>query len=147
MSSHGQDDGGVYRPPMIAPTAMEGEERSRDRRSKVRAEKEIQRRASRSAFIKELANEVEGRPEEVREVVGATESKAMQRDRARLEARAQEEEELFARVPLSRVDRKKVKQLKQARNGYNSDPDIETLSTNNACFRIILTYLNSYLPG
>lgn len=112
-----EDDGGVYRPPMIAPTAMEGEERSRDRRSKVRAEKEIQRRASRSAFIKELANEVEGRPEEVREVVGATESKAMQRDRARLEARAQEEEELFARVPLSRVDRKKVKQLKQARNG------------------------------
>ncbi len=84
---------------------------------------------------------------QVREVVGATESKAMQRDRARLEARAQEEEELFARVPLSRVDRKKVKQLKQARNGYNSDPDIETLSTNNACFRIILTYLNSYLPG
>jgi hypothetical protein len=54
---------------------------------------------------------------QVREVVGATESKAMQRDRARLEARAQEEEELFARVPLSRVDRKKVKQLKQARNG------------------------------
>jgi hypothetical protein len=84
---------------------------------------------------------------QVREVVGATESKAMQRDRARLEARAQEEEELFARVPLSRVDRKKVKQLKQARNGYNSDPDIETLSTNNACFRIILTYRNSYLPG
>ncbi len=84
---------------------------------------------------------------QVREVVGATESKAMQRDRARLEARAQEEEELFARVPLSRVDRKKVKQLKQARNGYNSDPDIETLSTNNACLRIILTYLNSYLPG
>lgn len=60
---------------------------------------------------------MEGRPEEVREVVGAAESKAMQRDRARLEARAQEEEELFARVPLSRVDRKKVKQLKQARNG------------------------------
>jgi hypothetical protein len=84
---------------------------------------------------------------QVREVVGATESKAMQRDRARLEARAQEEEELFARVPLSRVDRKKVKQLKQARNGYTSDPDIETLSTNNACFRIILTYRNSYLPG
>ncbi len=83
----------------------------------------------------------------MREVVGATESKAMQRDRARLEARAQEEEELFARVPLSRVDRKKVKQLKQARNGYTSDPDIETLSTNNACFRIILTYRNSYLPG
>ncbi len=78
----------------------------------------------------------------MREVVGATESKAMQRDRARLEARAQEEEELFARVPLSRVDRKKVKQLKQARNGYNSHPDIETLSTNFASFRIILTYLN-----
>jgi U3 small nucleolar ribonucleoprotein protein LCP5 len=71
---------------------------------------------------------------QVREVVGATESKAMQRDRARLEARAQEEEELFARVPLSRVDRKKVKQLKQARNGYNSDPDIETFEYQQCMF-------------
>ena len=50
---------------MLAPAAMEGEETGRERRTKVRSEKEMQRRASRSAFIRELANELEGRPEEV----------------------------------------------------------------------------------
>jgi U3 small nucleolar ribonucleoprotein protein LCP5 len=42
----------------------------------------------------------------------------MMREKARLDARAKEEEELFARVPLSRVERKKLKQLKQSKNGY-----------------------------
>jgi hypothetical protein len=50
---------------MIAPAAME-EGTGRDRRSKARAEKDMHRRAARSSFIKELANEVEGRPEEVK---------------------------------------------------------------------------------
>lgn len=50
---------------MLAPAAMEGEGTGRERRTKVRSEKEMQRRASRSAFIRELANELEGRPEEV----------------------------------------------------------------------------------
>ena len=51
---------------MIAPAAMEEEGTGRDRRSKVRAQIDMQRRAARSSFIQELANEVEGRPEEVR---------------------------------------------------------------------------------
>lgn len=53
---------------MIAPAAMEEEGTGRDRRSKARAEKDMHRRAARSSFIKELANEVEGRPEEVRRI-------------------------------------------------------------------------------
>jgi len=51
---------------MIAPTAMAEEGTGRDRRSKARAEKDMHRRAARSSFIKELADEVEGRPREVR---------------------------------------------------------------------------------
>lgn len=51
---------------MMAPTAMEEEGTGRDRRSKARAEKDMHRRAARSSFIKELADEVEGRPQEVR---------------------------------------------------------------------------------
>ncbi|KAG0617768.1 hypothetical protein M758_4G013400 [Ceratodon purpureus] len=111
-----EDGGGVYRPPMIAPAAMEEEGTGRDRRSKLRAEKDMHRRAARSSFIKELANEVEGRPEEVREALG-TESKEMLRDIARLEKRAEQEEELFARVPLNREERRKVKNLKKGRSG------------------------------
>lgn len=61
-----QDGGGVYKPPMIAPAAMDEEGTGRDRRSKARAEKDMHRRAARSSFIKELADELAGRPEEVR---------------------------------------------------------------------------------
>lgn len=111
-----EDGGGVYRPPMIAPAAMEENGTGRDRRSKARAEKDMARRAARSSFIKELANEVEGRPEEVRETLG-TENKEMLRDIARLEKRAEQEEELFARVPLNREERRKVKNLKKGRSG------------------------------
>ncbi|CAM6118645.1 unnamed protein product [Calypogeia fissa] len=108
--------GGVYRPPMIAPVAMEEDIRPKDKRNKERAEKESRRRASRSAYMKDIANELEGKPEEVQEIIG-TESKEMMREKARLDARAKEEEELFSRVPLSRVERKKLKQLKQSKSG------------------------------
>ncbi|KAL3687632.1 hypothetical protein R1sor_013941 [Riccia sorocarpa] len=113
-----QDGGGVYRPPMIAPAAMEGEELSKDQKAKARAEKEYRRKAKRSGFLKELADELDGKPEELRDVLGM-ESKEMLREKERLEARAKEEEDLFARVPLSKVERKKLKQLKKSRNGLS----------------------------
>ncbi|KAL2629616.1 hypothetical protein R1flu_014302 [Riccia fluitans] len=113
-----QDGGGVYKPPMIAPAAMEGEELSKDQKAKARAEKESRRKAKRSAFVKELADELDGKPEELRDVLGM-ESREMLREKERLEARAKEEEDLFARVPLSKVERKKLKQLKKTRNGLS----------------------------
>ncbi|BBN09238.1 U3 small nucleolar ribonucleoprotein protein LCP5 [Marchantia polymorpha subsp. ruderalis] len=116
MDEDMQEGGGVYRPPMIAPAAMEGEEPSKDKKAKARADKESRRKASRSAFIKELADELDGKPEEMQDMLG-TESKEMMREKERLEARAKEEEELFARVPLTKVERKKLKKLKQSRNG------------------------------
>ena len=50
---------------MIAPAAMDEDRLSKDRKSEVRLRKEALRKASRSSLIKELANELEGRPEEV----------------------------------------------------------------------------------
>lgn len=52
----------------------------------------------------------------MREALG-TETKEMLRDLARLEKRAEQEEELFARVPLNRDERRKVKNLKKGRSG------------------------------
>lgn len=121
----------IYHPPMIAPMAMDEERILKNRTSESRVHKEALRKASRSSLIKELANELEGRPEEIKEFVGS-ESKEMTRELSRLEARAQQEENLFARVPLSRVERKKLKHLKRSRNGLmgmldDFDDDIANL--------------------
>ena len=42
----------------------------------------------------------------------------MTRELSRLQERSQQEENLFARVPLSRIEKKKIKHLKKSRNGY-----------------------------
>lgn len=60
-----QEKDGIYRPPMIAPAAMDEERLSKDRKSETRLRKEALRKASRSSLMKELANELEGRPDEV----------------------------------------------------------------------------------
>lgn len=106
----------IYRPPMIAPAAMEEEKILKNRKSESRAQRDALQKASRSTLLKDLANDLEGRPEEIKEFVGP-ESKEMTRELSRLQARAQAEENMFARVPLSRVEKKRVKHLKQSRNG------------------------------
>lgn len=40
------------------------------------------------------------------------------REKAKLEERARIEEENFVRVPYSKEEKKKITQLKRARNGY-----------------------------
>lgn len=53
--------------------------------------------------MQELAQEIEGRPEEVRERVAGLEAAGAIRERLRLEARAGVEEDMMTRVPLSKV--------------------------------------------
>ena len=48
---------------------------------------------------------------QIRESVGGEESREMERERERLVARAEEEEKLFQRVPLTKVERQKLKAL------------------------------------
>jgi len=116
LDQSAQDGEGVYRPPMFAPTAMDEEMVARNKKLEVRKQKEMLWKASRSAFVKELANDLEGRPEELREIVGA-ESKELLREQSKFEKRARQEEELFTRVPLSRIEKKRIKHIKRSRNG------------------------------
>ncbi|XP_002975382.2 neuroguidin [Selaginella moellendorffii] len=111
-----EGNGGVYKPPKIAPTAMDEKESAKDKRTRQRAEREEQRRASRSSYIKSMVDDLEGRPEEIQHSLGA-ESKQFQREMARLDARAKQEEDMFTRVPLSKVERKRLTRLKRSRNG------------------------------
>ena len=48
---------------------------------------------------------------QIREAAGGEESREMERERERLLARAKEEEKLFQRVPLTKVERTKLKAL------------------------------------
>ncbi|XAR48484.1 hypothetical protein NMG60_11031313 [Bertholletia excelsa] len=107
---------GVYRPPKFAPTSMEEDKISKQERNALRKEKEALRQARQSAYVRELVDDLEGRPEEVREVIG-TESREVTRYKAKLEERARQEEELFTRAPLTKLDKKKMKHLKKSRNG------------------------------
>ncbi|ERN14351.1 neuroguidin [Amborella trichopoda] len=114
QTSQGRE--GVYRPPMFAPTSMDEEKSSKQKRLESRKGKEALRQAKNSGFVKDLIDDLEGRPEEIREMVGH-ESKDLTRMRARFEERARVEEELFTRVPISKMERKKIKRLERSRNG------------------------------
>ncbi|KAF3774519.1 Neuroguidin [Nymphaea thermarum] len=110
------DGKGLYRPPMIAPTSMDEGHSSKHKRTELRKEKEAVRQASHSSFLKEMMNDLEGKPEEVR-TSGWHENRDFIREKAKLEERAHMEEENFIRVPYSKEEKKKIKQLKRARNG------------------------------
>ncbi|KAL3514279.1 hypothetical protein ACH5RR_026996 [Cinchona calisaya] len=101
---------GVYRPPKLAP-AM-----SREERNALRKEKETLRQARRSAYVRELINDLEGRPEEVREDIG-TESAEVMKYMEKMEERARHEEELFIRAPLTKADKKQMRRMKKPRSG------------------------------
>ncbi|CAI7831621.1 unnamed protein product, partial [Closterium sp. NIES-53] len=117
--------GGIYKPPKIAPMAMDGEKEGGKKGGEVGARREeremreARRRAARSAFVKELAEDVEGRPREMR-VEGAStmmvEGKEMEREVERLRERAAAEEKMFSRVPLNRGEKQRLKALKRSQN-------------------------------
>ena len=114
------DKDGTYRPPKLNPVSMEldetddigtGRMSSKERRKQINAS----RKASRSSFIQEFAAELSGAPEEKKMGVpiGMDTSQAL-RDRQKLAARAEVEEELMIRVPLSKDERKRLKAQRRA---------------------------------
>lgn len=111
-----EDGAGVYKPPKFAPASMDEDKMSRKERNALRKEKETLRQARQSTFMRELVNDLEGRPQEVREIVGA-ESRELTRYKEMMEERARQEEELFTRAPLTKMEKKKMKHLKKSRNG------------------------------
>ncbi|KAL6503511.1 hypothetical protein OROGR_025434 [Orobanche gracilis] len=111
-----EDGGGVYRPPKLAPSAMGEDKISKKERNDLRRDKEIVRQAKQSAYVRELMDDLEGRPEEIRENIGS-DSKEVTNYIANMEERARREEELFTRAPVTKVEKKKMKHLKKSRNG------------------------------
>jgi len=116
----GNPESGTYRPPRLNPVSMELDETDdlgpgrlsgKDRRKQLNAS----RKASRSQYIQEFAAELAGAPEERKMgmPIGMDTADAL-RQRQKLAARADVEEELMIRVPLSKDERKKLKAQRRA---------------------------------
>lgn len=110
------ESGGVYRPVRLAPTTMDDDKVSKQEKQDKRRDREILRQAKNSAYLKELLDDVEGRPEEIRENIGA-ESRELSRYKAKWDERARQEEELFTRAPISKIEKKRQKHLLKSRDG------------------------------
>lgn len=107
-----EDGSGVYKPPKIAPASMT----TREERNALRKEQQLLRQSRESAYVRDLMNDLEGKPEEVSEVVGA-ESRELTKYMAKMEERARQEEDLFTRAPLTKLEKKRMKHMKKSRNG------------------------------
>ncbi|KAI3767644.1 hypothetical protein L2E82_17952 [Cichorium intybus] len=109
-----EDGDGLYQPPKNAPASMKS---SKEERNVSRKQKQFFREALQSEYARELINDLEGRPEEVREVIGS-EEREVTRYKAKMEELARREEELFTRAPLTSMEKKQLKHMRKSRNGY-----------------------------
>lgn len=104
----------VYRPPKITPMAFEDQVDKKKRKEEKRL-RESKVQAARSSMIRELAAELEDRPEEHRtELAELDETGEGRRQKQFLNERAKAEEELFVRVPLNKEERKRLKAQKRS---------------------------------
>lgn len=104
------DNRGVYKPPKIAPTTMEEGRKSKQERDAERKSKDTLRRVRQSEYVRSLVDDLEGRPEEVREMVGA-ESREFSKFKAQWDRREEQEEEIFNRAPITKAEKRKMKHL------------------------------------
>ncbi|MFS7980568.1 hypothetical protein Hanom_Chr10g00940941 [Helianthus anomalus] len=92
---------------------------SKHERNASRKEKQAFRQALHSEYARYLMNDLEGSPEEVREVIG-TEDRDVTKYMAKMEERARREAALFTRAPLTRMDKKRLKHVCESSNGSAS---------------------------
>ncbi|XP_073224186.1 uncharacterized protein [Cicer arietinum] len=116
-----QDGDSVYHGPRFAPTSMDLDKPSKGERNASRRDKEILKQAQNSNYIKTLMNDMEERPEEIKDFDGA--SREVDNYISKMEKRAKVEVDGFMRIPLTKEERKKEKYLKKVKNGMQGLTD------------------------
>ncbi|CAH9128695.1 unnamed protein product [Cuscuta epithymum] len=112
-----EDSNGIYKPPKFAPAIMDEGKTSRQERNALRKEKEMLRQSKQNTYVKELINDIEGKPEEWRE--SGAESRELRQYMDKMEKRDRKEEDLFNRAPLTKLEKKQMKRLKKSQNGLH----------------------------
>tara|TARA_B100000674_G_scaffold271208_1_gene224005 strand:- start:268 stop:1188 length:921 start_codon:yes stop_codon:yes gene_type:complete len=102
----------VYRPPKIAPVAFEGPDGGE--RGEGGLSKEARRRALRGEYLREMAQELRGAPEEESLLPVGMRAGLAQRERERWRKRAAQEEDIFRRVDLSKAEKQRARAAERA---------------------------------
>ncbi|ESQ36113.1 hypothetical protein EUTSA_v10008245mg [Eutrema salsugineum] len=111
-----EPEGGVYRPPKIAPTSMV-DKTPKQKRDAARDEMHLLRKATQDTYLKAVLDDHEDRPEEIIDGFGA-ESWELKKYLAQSERQQKMEEEHFIRAPRTKEDKKREKRLKSG-NGLD----------------------------
>ena len=132
-AASGRGDGdGLYRPPKLVPARMDGgddddgEPGVPGSKRAARVEAERRRRAARSTLVRQLDEELTGAPQLVVSDLAAGGGAAaedigfIRREAARLQRRAAQEEDLFARVPMSKQERQRSKAAERKATGMSA---------------------------
>ncbi|CAN0879362.1 ngdn [Linum grandiflorum] len=107
---------GRYKPPQFAPTKMEENDKmTREKRNALRKDKDIERR-SKHGYTREIFDDLQGKPEEVRETYG-NDSREFEKFKRNYEEREKQEEEHFTRGNISRAEKRQWRELKKSRGG------------------------------
>ncbi|XP_004513240.1 uncharacterized protein [Cicer arietinum] len=115
------DGDGVYHGPRFAPTSMDLDKPSKGERNASRRDRELLKQAQNSDYIKTLVNDMEERPEEIKDFEGT--SREVDNYIRKMEKLAKVEEDEFTRIPRTKEERKKEKYLKKAKNGMQGLTD------------------------
>lgn len=111
----GGEGDGLYRAPRIAAVGME----EVGRRKEEREEKRMRGRIRRSGLVREMLEEVSGRPDEwFDDGLGGGDVEAARIVRREERERRMVEEETFRRVGLSKKDKKRRKELEMRARGF-----------------------------
>ncbi|CAA7026269.1 unnamed protein product [Microthlaspi erraticum] len=110
-----EQDDNIYHPRKFAPMAMD-DKTSKQERDAARKEKHFLRQATGDSYMKDVLDDLEDRPEEVREFFG--ESREQSKYMAQRERQEKVEEDLFIRANRTKEDKKREKRLK-SRSGLD----------------------------
>lgn len=115
----------IYRPPRIAEVVYDGNDEKRKLKEEKEREK-YQARKVRSEGVRDMINDIKGRPEEIREDErDGTKSKALQRLMREDEERRNFEEEHFIRLNLTKEDKKRRREIERAADGPIGDGEAD----------------------
>uniref|UniRef100_A0A1J3CTT8 Neuroguidin n=1 Tax=Noccaea caerulescens TaxID=107243 RepID=A0A1J3CTT8_NOCCA len=104
-----EQEDGIYHPRKFAPMAME-EKTSKQERDAARKDKHFLRQATGDSYMKDVLDDLEDRPEEIRELFG--ESREERKYIAQYERQQEVEEDLFTRATRTKEDKRREKRLK-----------------------------------
>lgn len=114
--NNGALENGTYRPPRIAPTTMDGDDDMKQLGRQRRLAHASRKKIANSEYLRSVVAEMSGAPEEMQNIgtVDTSTRREVSDAKKLLSARLEAEEEAFVRLPVSMIEKKKMKAAERA---------------------------------